>query len=82
MMQRQLTTLTTRLSVAVEMIDPLLHQRDREKQRRAVFDRSQVKQLEREHKSLLSRRAIIEERKVREILFYSIFSVFVITTNN
>ena len=63
MLRQQLTTLATRLSIASEMIDPTQHEREREKHRRVVFDRSQAK-LEKEHKQLLNRKNIIEARKV------------------
>ncbi len=63
MVHRQLTTLTSRLAVALEMIEPQSQQLERDKHRRVVFDRPQAK-LEKEHKGILNRKNIIEARKV------------------
>eukprot|EP00042_Codosiga_hollandica_P041407 m.368726 g.368726 ORF g.368726 m.368726 type:complete len:349 (-) comp56106_c0_seq9:340-1386(-) len=61
MMRRQLTTLSKRLNVAVDMIYPLKQAKERDARRKAVFDEAYAA-VDDEHREILNRKSIIEKR--------------------
>ena len=74
MMRRQLTTLSTRLSAALGMIDPQQQANERLVRRKAVFDGAANK-IEKDHQALLHRPDEIQAREVSSYLFLYIASM-------